>query len=535
MTKVHCSVPERYANPLFEVFDGGDFVLSSYHDIEESDTRMQIFLADASQAGEARRRLGEALSVVGCEVPVEVSEVPDEDWKLAYRRHFKVEPIGRRLVTVPTWELEDFGKSGEYADRIPIVLDPGMAFGTGKHETTRACLEYIDEIAGNGGLVGAPLTPKATSLRDAHSVRGIRGDRTLCSFLDMGCGSGILSIAAAKLGFSRVAGFDIDEDAVNASRENAAVNGVSVDYRLFALGKGAVTLDESIEAAKGVYPDLALQGRDVSPGASPFAPADFVVANILGPLLIAFADEIAGYAKKTLVISGILTELYPEVLAAFTSRGFREVSRKTIGEWTTGHLRAVRTVKSNEEGLLAAAEVLLSGGVAVIPTDTVYGLAAHPGFPEAVERLYSIKGREAKKPIAMLAADADAIERSGYPIAGRARELVKHWPGGLTLILAKSTSNSQLSTLGSTEGFRVPDHEWTRRLLAACGGLLRVTSANLSGRREATDASAALADVGLSADIVVDDGPSAGGMPSTVARIGPCGETEILRPGAVEI
>ena len=154
----------------------------------------------------------------------------------------------------------------------------------------------------------------------------------------MGCGSGILSIAAAKLGFSPVAGFDIDEDAVNASRENAALNGVTVDYRLFALGKGTVTLDESIEAAKGVYPDLALQGRDVGSGEAPFAPADFVVANILGPLLIAFADEIAGYAKKTLIVSGILEELYPEVLAAFQSRGFREISRKTIGEWTTGHL-----------------------------------------------------------------------------------------------------------------------------------------------------------------------------------------------------
>ena len=194
--------------------------------------------------------------------------------------------------------------------RIPLVLAPGLAFGTGKHETTRACLEYIDELAGNGAQ----------------------------SFLDMGCGSGILSIAAAKLGCSPVSGFDIDEDAVNASRENAALNGVKVDYRLFALGKGAVTLDESIEAAKGVYPDLALQGRDVGSSATPFAPADIVVANILGPLLIAFAEEIASYAKKTLIVSGILNELYPEVRGAFAALGFSEVSRKTIGEWTTGCL-----------------------------------------------------------------------------------------------------------------------------------------------------------------------------------------------------
>ena len=319
MTKVHCSVPERYVNPLFEVFDGGDFILSSYHDIEEPDTQMQVYLADPAQAGEAARRLREALALVGSSAMVETSEVPDEDWKLSYRRHFKIEPIGHRLVTVPTWELEGFMASGEFSDRIPLVLDPGMAFGTGKHETTRACLEYIDELA----TVQLPnhLTTQPPN-----------------SFLDMGCGSGILSIAAAKLGFSPVAGFDIDEDAVNASRENAALNGVSVNYRLFALGKGAVTLDESIEAAKGVYPDLALQGRDVGSGAAPFAPADFVVANILGPLLIAFAEEIASYAKKTLIVSGILSELYPEVLAAFQSRGFREVSRKTIGEWTTGHL-----------------------------------------------------------------------------------------------------------------------------------------------------------------------------------------------------
>jgi len=194
----------------------------------------------------------------------------------------------------------------------------------------------------------------------------------------------------------------------------------------------------------------------------------------------------------------------------------------------------MRIVKSDEEGLEAAAKVLLAGGVAVIPTDTVYGLAAHPDFPEAVDRLYTIKGREAKKPIALLAADVEVVERFGYQITGKACELVKHWPGGLTLILSKSTLNSQLSTLNSAEGFRVPDHGWTRRLLAKCGGLLRVTSANLSGQRAATDAPQALADVGLSADIVVDDGISPGGVPSTVVKVDG-GHIEVLRLGACRI
>jgi len=313
MTFVSCSIAEQFANPLFEVFDGGDFVLSSYQDIEEDFTRMRIFFEDASRADEAKRCLQTALDIVGVEVPVEVGEIPDEDWKLAYRRHFKVENIGRRLVTVPAWEKAPEG------DRIPLILDPGMAFGTGKHETTRACLEYIDELA--------PTLGTAQTLQT--------------SFLDMGCGSGILSIAAAKLGFSPVHGFDIDEEAVLASRENAEKNGVDVDFRLFALGKGAVTLDASIEAAKGVYPDLALQGRANAPSAAPFPPADLVVANILGPLLIAFADEIVTYVKKDLIVSGILAELYPEVLAAFAARGFKEVSRKTLGEWTTGHLTVI--------------------------------------------------------------------------------------------------------------------------------------------------------------------------------------------------
>ena len=305
MTFVSCSVPERFVNPLFEVFDGGDFILSSYHDIEEETTRMQIFFEDPALADAAKACLGSALEIVGVSVPITVGDLPDEDWKLAYRRHFKTESVGRHLLILPEWDLASIDQPN---NRTIVCLDPGMAFGTGKHETTRACLEYIDELSGKG------------------------------SFLDMGCGSGILSIAAAKLGYAPVAGFDIDEEAVAASKENAEKNGVQVDYRAFALGKGAVTLDSSIEAAKGIYPDLALQGKANDPSARPFEPADLVVANILGPLLIAFADEIVGYVKKDLVISGILTELYPEVLAAFTSRGFREVSRKNLGEWSTGLL-----------------------------------------------------------------------------------------------------------------------------------------------------------------------------------------------------
>ena len=183
----------------------------------------------------------------------------------------------------------------------------------------------------------------------------------------------------------------------------------------------------------------------------------------------------------------------------------------------------MRILPCAEAAIDEAAAILNAGGVAVIPTDTVYGLAAHPNFPDAVERLYSIKGRERRKKIALLAANAEVVEAFGCPMPPVAKELAsKHWPGALTLVLGD-------------EGFRVPDHVWTRRLLAACGGVLRVTSANLSGGQPATNAPQALADVGLSADLVVDDGPSSGGVPSTVVRVHENGNIDILRPGAIPL
>ena len=297
MTFVSCSISEQFVNPLFEVFDGGDFILSSYRDIEEDFTRMRIYFENPTEAGAAKACLKAAMDVVGVDAPIEVGDIPDEDWMLAYRRHFKVEEIGRRLVVVPEWELEDFRRKTGDDKREMIVLDPGMAFGTGKHETTRACLEYIDEIAG--------------ALRTSDGIRETR------SFLDMGCGSGILSIAAAKLGFAPAKGFDVDQEAVDASVENAGKNGVAVDYVKFALGRRQSN-SRTVE-----QPNIAY---------------DLVAANILGPLLIRFADEIVPYVGDKIIISGILTELYPEVLAAYEARGLKEISRKTLGEWTTGLL-----------------------------------------------------------------------------------------------------------------------------------------------------------------------------------------------------
>ena len=195
----------------------------------------------------------------------------------------------------------------------------------------------------------------------------------------------------------------------------------------------------------------------------------------------------------------------------------------------------MRTVTATASALEEVAELLINGGVAVIPTDTVYGLAAHPDCPQAVERLYTIKGREAKKPIALLAADVEAARRFlGGELPPGAKDIASvHWPGALTLVLPVNKKGG--GEVAGYEGLRVPDHDWTRRLLALCGGVLRVTSANLSGMRPATDVPAALADVGLSADMVVDDGVSPGGVASTVLKIEASGQKVLLRDGPVKI
>ncbi len=272
MTKLFCSVPERFVNPLFEVFDGGDFVLSSYRDVESDLAEMRIFFEE----GNPRPQLEQALETVGVQAEIFEQSIADEDWKFAYRRHFKTELVSPRILVQPEWE-----------DLAVIKFDPGLAFGTGKHETTKASLQYIDELS--------------------SEMRG-------ASFLDMGSGSGILSIAAAKLGYTSVRGFDIDIAAVESSIENAKKNDVDVEFFKYALG--------------------SVEKRDLGV-------ADVVVANILGPLLIRFAGEIAPCVGKRLVISGILNEYYSEVLAAYVEMGFEEISRKTIGEWTTGLLKPV--------------------------------------------------------------------------------------------------------------------------------------------------------------------------------------------------
>lgn len=185
--------------------------------------------------------------------------------------------------------------------------------------------------------------------------------------------------------------------------------------------------------------------------------------------------------------------------------------------------KSPRWCSASPDGVRVVAEALLAGGVAVFPTDTVYGIAAHPDFPEALERIYAIKGRRPDKPVALLAWDASAPERLGAAMPPAARALAERfWPGALTLVL---------DVPGGTEGFRVPGSDVARAVISACGGLLRVTSANFSGEPAARGFDEIPERLLEQCDAVMDGGLCTGGVPSAVVRVDATGAVEVLRAG----
>jgi L-threonylcarbamoyladenylate synthase len=181
-----------------------------------------------------------------------------------------------------------------------------------------------------------------------------------------------------------------------------------------------------------------------------------------------------------------------------------------------------------------AAALLNEGKVIAIPTDTVYGLAASLHHPAALEEIYAIKGREAGKALPVLLDGPDAIDRWAVNVPERAIVLAKaFWPGALTIVLDASPDVPEGVHRGAgTVGLRVPDSEIARAIIRAAGGGLAVTSANLSGRTEAKRAEEVRNALGDRLAMVVDGGPSSGGVPSTVVDLTGA-ELKILRAGAI--
>jgi ribosomal protein L11 methyltransferase len=207
-------------------------------------------------------------AVGGALVEVTTSELPD-DWTERWKDFHKPLVLGDRLVVRPPWEAP-------LGADVELVIDPAQAFGTGSHATTRLCLELL------------------LSLADENSERG--------ALVDVGCGSGVLAIAAAKLGWEPVVAVDYDPLSVEATRANAQVNGVALDVR------------------RG----------DLRSETMPAAPT--VLANLLRPLLLDYAANLPQPPRR-LIASGLLTHEADEIARAFEPRGLRERGRLESGEW----------------------------------------------------------------------------------------------------------------------------------------------------------------------------------------------------------
>ena len=267
-----------------------------YNDAEDAGTptgpiTVRAYLEVNDQVEETRQKLEESLFYLGMIRPLPApvyKQVADQNWMEAWKQYYKPILIGERLLILPAWM--DSPEPG----RIAIKIDPGMAFGTGTHPTTQLCLELMEKV---------------------FEERGKTKDCFLfpLSCIDVGCGSGILSIAALKLGAKKVLGVDIDAESVTNSRENADVNAVGDEL---ILGLGSV--------------------QEILDGKFPFQKAPLVVANILAPVIIRlFEAGLADLIEEdgSIILSGILQEQEQNVIEAGQAQGLRMNERRQMGDW----------------------------------------------------------------------------------------------------------------------------------------------------------------------------------------------------------
>ena len=196
----------------------------------------------------------------------------------------------------------------------------------------------------------------------------------------------------------------------------------------------------------------------------------------------------------------------------------------------------MRVIAANDAAAVdEAARVLREGGLVVFPTDTVYGVGAAVDRPDAVARLYVAKGRPLDRPIPVLIADLDQLERLARDVNDAILRLARRfWPGALTIVVpAQPWLPVEIVRDTGAVGLRMPDHPVALAIIRAAGGAVATTSANRSGEREACTVEEAVAALGETVDLYVDGGRTPGGIPSTVVALED-GEIRILRRGALD-
>ncbi|MDO5713578.1 MAG: 50S ribosomal protein L11 methyltransferase [Tissierellia bacterium] len=249
-----------------------NYVDESVFDLKDETLRFYFYISEESDSKEMEKLLRKSLKEkeIGT---LMIKEVEDQNWANEWKKHYKPFSVGEHLQIIPSWE--------EYIptkDDIVITLDPGMAFGSGTHETTYLCMEKLEKYIEPGDVV-----------------------------LDIGCGSGILSIVSGALGAKKVLGIDIDPVAIKASKENAKLNKVD-DICTFQLGN---LLD-------GIYQT-----------------SNLIVSNIVAEIIITFIEEV--YHNLVLggifITSGIIVEKKELVMMKLKDEGFKILEDKTDGEW----------------------------------------------------------------------------------------------------------------------------------------------------------------------------------------------------------
>ena len=252
-------------------------------------SRIRLYLEDKADAMEEIARLRALLRELPQQFPdaklgtlaVSMANVKDEDWENNWKQYYQPIPIGQRLLVVPKWMQPDPGE-----ERIPVFLDPGMIFGTGAHASTQMCMLRLEEL--------------------------IRGGEEV---LDLGSGSGVLSITALRLGAAHATGVDVDPKAEDIARENAAINGLGAD-RFTAVTGNVIAGQDALET-------LFSKTYDV------------VCMNIFADVIIPMAAVLPRFmtGKTRVICSGVLENRYEEVRTAIEKAGLRITSLQTLNDW----------------------------------------------------------------------------------------------------------------------------------------------------------------------------------------------------------
>lgn len=252
----------------------GDLIDESILNADKTIASVSVYLPGGEDIPKALEFLRDRLTLAGIEASPELSGVDEEDWANAWRQYYKPIKAGKRLVIVPAWEDYE-AKEGE----IIVRMDPGMAFGTGNHETTRLVIGLLEDYVKPG-----------------------------CRVLDVGCGSGILAICASKLGAGECLACDIDPTAVRVATENVRDSGLT---------------------------NITCFQSDLLRGVGKKEKFDLITANIVADIIIRMTPDVGAFMHEDTVLlaSGIISERADDVISALTAHGFAILRKVEDNGW----------------------------------------------------------------------------------------------------------------------------------------------------------------------------------------------------------